>query len=182
MNNSFIFFQRNNDSRFFPFNSLKKKAIRYLKWIKNKIENLLKNSYIIANLSTFLINFFLPFDSLPGTNQTGPFEEEKKLLFLLFFQNNHAKEKKKRKEKIQKNSSRRHSFLIANLPVPSNKSLPLHRFGTWRRFRAVPPINISIRNVLGPGTREPPTWKGPPPGGSSRASAPCIFVPPPFEK
>lgn len=94
------------------------------------------------------------------------------------------KKRRKEKKKYKKihHEPRRHSFLIANLPVPSNKSLPLHRFGTWRRFRAVPPINISIRNVLGPGTREPPTWKGPPPGGSSRASAPCIFVPPPFEK
>jgi len=35
-------------------------------------------------------------------------------------------------------------------------------------------INISIRNVLGLGTRKPPTWKEPPPGGSSRASA-CVF-------
>lgn len=139
---------------------------------------------MIANLSTFLINFFLP-DNLryleliklapPKRKKNCSFSCSSKIIML-------KKIKKKEKKKYRKihHEPRRHSFLIANLSVPVINLFPF--IGTWRRFRAVPPINISIRNVLGPGTREPPTWKGPPPGGSSRASAPCIFVPPPFEK
>jgi len=38
-------------------------------------------------------------------------------------------------------------------------------------------INISIRNVLDPGTREPPTWKEPAPWGQFAGQCLCIFVP-----